>query len=173
MKLELNFDRAAARLESLPAEYAADPRTLEGADTTYFDPDLYDRAEDGHLTLSTARRDAALQELQALRLQHENEQLREQANRRTVVDELRRSLRAVGVKPGLIDAAAAMFMQTHRFGIDPDTGKVSVLGQGDNASDCLQAAVRFVERDEHADLKARSGSPGRGEFAQMAEALQH
>src|SRR5690606_31626450 len=100
------------------------------------------------------KRDAALRELDALRLRDENDRLRDENDRRTVVDELRRNLRAVGVKPGLVDAAAAMFMQSHRFAIGDD-GKVHVMGDAGPRTDCLQAAVRWIERDEHGDLKSR------------------
>lgn len=172
MRLELNFDRAQARLENLPGEYAADPRSIEGADTTFFDPELYDKTDDGRYLLNTGKRNAALQELQSLRLQHENEQLKDASDRRTVIDELRRGLRAAGVNPGLVDAAAALFMTTHQFSID-DTGKVRIHDAHGAVSDSLQAAVRWVERDEHGRLKGRPQSSGQGEFARMIEQLQH
>lgn len=171
MKMELNFARAQARLENLVPEYAGDPRTIEGADASMFDADLYDKADDGRYVLNVGKRTAALQELQSLKLQADNERLTDEANRRTVVDELRRSLQAAGVKPGLTEAAAALFMQTHRFAIGDD-GKVRVLDRYGSTGDCLQAAVRWIERDEHGDLKGRREPDGRGEFTRMIDALR-
>lgn len=170
MKVELNFDRAIAHLEDLAPEFASDPRGEEDFDARDFD--MYEEVG-GRFVLDEGRRAAMLGVFRTARVQAENERLRDERNRQTVIDELRRNLRASRVKPGLIDAAIALFLAQHRFAID-DSGKVFVLdGQG-TMSDALAASVRWIERDEQGDLKGRSAPTGEdGEFSRMAAMLRN
>lgn len=172
MKMQVDIERAMARLETLAPEFAGDPRQCEEFDQRDFD--MYREAEDGRFILDREKQADLLRAGRALQLQAENDRLHEQAERRAVVEELRRSLAGCGVNRGLVDAAAALFMTTHRFAVGPD-GKVTVVGRDGSTGDCLQAAVRFVEREENKAMKSRDAGPsgGDGEFTRMVRQLQH
>ncbi len=171
MKMKVDIEKAMARLETLAPEFAGDPRQCEEFDPR--DADMYREAEDGRFVLDTEKQADLLRAGRALQLQAENDRLREQAERRTVVEDLRRALAGCGVNRGLVDAAAALFMTTHQFAIGPD-GKVSVVGRDGSTGDCLQAAVRFVEREENKAMKSRDTGPADdGEFTRMVRQLQH
>ncbi len=173
MKMTFGFDldEAAVRLQCLPPEYASDPREVEGGAEVY-NEHLYDVLEDGRHVLNTGKRDELVQEIGRLRLREENRRLKDEADRSRVISELRRVMRATGVKPGLVDAAVALHLETHRFAIDDD-GKVHVLGPSGTVTDALQAAVRWIERDEHRDLKGGTVTTEEGEFTRMVAALRN
>lgn len=173
MKMTFGFDldEAAVRLQHLLPEYPCDPREV-GADASLYYPELYDAAEDGRHVLNTGKRDELLREYQRLRLREENRQLKEQADRARVVEDVRRNLRAVGVKATLLDGAAALFLAQHDVGIGDD-GRMTIYGRYDGSiTDCLQACVRFVERD-HASMKGGTVTTEEGEFGRMVAALRN
>lgn len=140
MKVTVDLGAVLRNARELPDELAA---------LTEVEPALreYYSEKDGRIVIDADRRAALVSHLSDIvergTLAADNAKLRDQQNRRQVVEVVRSHL-AKSVRPELLDAAVATFMAQHKFGIHE--GKVIVVGK-QGRSDAEMAAVNWIDDD--------------------------
>ena len=138
MNVIIDLGAALRNARELPDELAA---------LTEVEPALRDYYSEkgGRIVIDADRRAALVSHLSDIvergTLAADNAKLRDQQNRRQVVEVVRGHL-SKSVKPDLLDAAVVTFMSQHKFGIR--NGEVIVVGKH-GRSDAEMAAVNWID----------------------------
>ncbi|WP_414815244.1 hypothetical protein [Rhizobium sp. IY2] len=154
MKVEIDLEGVLTSAQDMPEEVASIEDVPEGL------RDFYKQSGD-RLKLDHAHRDALVanvsRALEDDKLRGENAQLKDESNRRRVVETVREQL-AKFVRPELMPGAVALFMSQHKFGIKD--GKVFILGRR-GREEAEMAAVNWVAEDgEHYAAPDRAEAGG-------------
>ncbi|MBA4797917.1 MAG: hypothetical protein H2043_10985 [Rhizobiales bacterium] len=145
MIIEIDFAKILKAASELPEE-ADSPEAIgdEGLRTLYKETDgrwVLDR-EAHRVMVGQLKAAAERDELEA-----ENRRLRDQSDRRLVVDHVRQSLAKMGVRPELLGAATAQFLSAHKCAVRD--GKVIVEGKL-GRTDAELAAVSWLADEPEA-----------------------
>ncbi|MBB2674694.1 UNVERIFIED_ORG: hypothetical protein GGE44_004272 [Rhizobium esperanzae] len=143
MKVDIDLEGVLTEAQEMAEEISSLEDVPEGL------RGFYRRNGDRH-TLDHAQRDALVanvsRALEDNRLRDENAKLKDESNRRRVVETVREQL-ARFVKPELMPAAVALFMSQHKFGLK--NGKVVVVGRR-GREEAEMAAVNWIAEDGEA-----------------------
>jgi len=164
--VDLDLEEVVKRAQELPEEIARPEDVAEGLRSYY-------RQDGERLRLDTAQRDELVAHLSdridKYALQAENTRLKDESRRRQVVEYVRAGLAARHVKPELLDAAVALFISQHKFGLKD--GKVIAVGQR-GSEEAELAAVNWIADQGEAYTAAASGGVDTGGFAAQVARLR-
>ncbi|RUM18557.1 hypothetical protein EFD56_13900 [Rhizobium phaseoli] len=137
MKVDIDLESVLTSAQEMPEEIASLEDVPEGLRGFY-------RQNGDRLKLDHAQRDALManvsRALEDHQLRGENAQLKDESNRRRVVETVREQLGRY-VKPELMPGAVALFMSQHKFGLK--NGKVVVVGRR-GREEAEMAAVNWI-----------------------------
>lgn len=137
MKVDIDLEGVLKGAQEMPEEIAALDEVPEGVRSFY-------RQNGERLTLDHAQRDALVanvsRALEDYTLRTENTRLKDEGNRRRVVETVREHL-SRRVRPELLNGAVAQFIAEHKFGIKD--GKVDIYGKR-GREEAEMAAINWV-----------------------------
>lgn len=143
MKVDIDLEGVLAGAQEMPEEIASIEDVPEGLRGFY-------RQNGDRLKLDHAQRDALVanvsRTLEDDQLRGENTRLKDERNRRLVVEMVREQL-ARFVKPELMAGAVALFVSQHKFGLKD--GKVVVVGRR-GREEAEMAAVNWLAEEGEA-----------------------
>ncbi|TBC94159.1 hypothetical protein ELH26_09105 [Rhizobium leguminosarum] len=143
MKVDIDLEGVLTSAQEMPEEITSIEDVPEGLREFY-------KQNGDRLKLDHAQRDALVanvsRALEDNKLRGENNQLKDESNRRRVVETVREQL-ARFVKPELMPGAVALFMSQHKFGLKD--GKVVVVGRR-GREEAEMAAVNWIAEDGEA-----------------------
>jgi hypothetical protein len=164
--VDLDLEDVVKRAKELPEEIARPEDVAEGLRSYY-------RQDGERLRLDTVRRDELVAHLSDRidkhALQAENTRLKDEGRRRKVVEYVRMGLAAQSVRPELLDAAVALFIAQHKFGLKD--GKVIAVGQR-GAEEAELAAVNWIADQGEAYVGSASSGADTGGFAAQVARLK-
>lgn len=143
MKVDIDLEGVLKGAQEMPEEIASLEDVPEGL------RGFYRQNGDRH-TLDRAQRDALMtnvsRALEDHELRSENTRLKDDSNRRLVVEAVREQLGRF-VRPELMPAAVALFVSQHKFGLRD--GKVVVVGRR-GREEAEMAAVNWIAEEGEA-----------------------
>lgn len=143
MKVDIDLEGVLKGAQEMPEEIASLEDVPEGL------REFYRQNGDRH-TLDHAQRDALItnvsRALEDHELRSENTRLKDDSNRRLVVEAVREQLGRF-VRPELMPAAVALFVSQHKFGLK--NGKVVVVGRR-GREEAEMAAVNWIAEEGEA-----------------------
>ncbi len=140
MKVDIDLEGVLRSAQEMPNE-------ISHMEDVHPDLQAFYRQDGDRLRLDTSHRDEFIahlsSRLESYNLQQENAKLKDEGNRRQVVEMVRGQLSRF-VKPELMSAAMALFISQHKFGLKD--GKVTVVGKR-GREEAEMAAINWIMDD--------------------------
>lgn len=143
MKVDIDLEGVLKGAQEMPEEIASLEDVPEAIRSFY-------QQTGDRFTLDRAQRDALVSNvsraLEDYQLRGENTRLKDESNRRRVVETVREHL-SRRIRPDLLDGAVALFISQHKFGIKD--GKVVIYGSR-GREEAEMAAVNWIANEGEA-----------------------
>ncbi|MGO4316341.1 hypothetical protein [Agrobacterium sp. MCAB5] len=165
MKVDIDLEGVLKSAQELPNE-------VSRVDDVHSDLQEFYRQDGEKLRLDTSRRDEFVSHLssrlESYNLQQENAKLKDERNRRQVVEVVKSQLSRF-VKPELMPAAVALFISQHKFSLKD--GGVIVIGKVGTA-DAEISAIKWINDEGFAFKTTKTQSNADSGFSAQINSLK-